>query len=199
MAIKGVQDIVVVELKKDDETGVTYAADLKKLIGAKEVGIDPQLSEGELEGDDKVLETESSISALNVTVDIAKLTLEEQAFLTGQKIVEGTLISSSDDAPPEMGLGFKAALSELASGGYRRVWLLKGKTKPIKDDYKGKTKGAVDYQTPKMDCVFTPRIHDNLLKLTSDSNAIGAVTDEEFFSTEYLNKMIGDITVKPGE
>ena len=84
MAIKGLRGFRFVELTEDTETATTYATEITKLVGARNIDMKPVLAEGELYGDDQVLESESAITAVDVTIDLTGLPLATRAKLTGQ-------------------------------------------------------------------------------------------------------------------
>lgn len=186
MALKGLRNFVVCELEKDDETGTTYATEIRRLKGARNVNMSPQLAEGELRGDDQLLESESSVSAIEVGIELASLTLEEEAFLTGNKYEGGVLKENKDAVPPEIAFGFMAPKSKTGGGGFRMVWLLKGTAKPTDEDITTK-EDNVEFQTPTLDFIFAPRLSDGELRFKADTNEEGAPTPEQFFTAAFLN------------
>lgn len=190
MAFIGLRNLVVCKLKKDDETGVEYAEELKRLPGARIVNMSPQVAEGSLYGDDQLLENESSLTAIEVNVDLASLTLEDEAYLKGHEFKNGTLIENKDDTADPLALGFMAQKSKTGGGGYRMVWLLKGTAKPTDEENQTKEEN-IEYGTPTLDLVFTPRLFDGNLRFKADTNLDDAPGEEQFFTTEYLKN--GDI------
>lgn len=187
MAVIGLRNIVVVKLEEDLETGAKYAKEIKKLNGARLVNMEPQIAEGNLYGDDQLIENESSVASLNVSIETTDLTLEEEAFLLGHKIVDGVMVENKDDAAPDIAIGFMAPKSKRSGGGFRRVWLLKCTGKPTGEEIKTK-EDNIEYQTPKIDYIATPRLFDGKYRIKSDSTDEGAPTDEDFFSTTFLEK-----------
>lgn len=184
MAIKGLRGFRFVQLTKDDETGTEYENQITKLIGARNIDIKPVLAEGELYGDDQVLDSESSISAVDVSIDLADLPLEDRAKLLGQTYENGVLIENKDATPPEIAFGFAAPKS---GGGFRMVWLLKGKMKPLEESAKTK-EDKIEYQTQVANFKFTPRLSDGHIRFIADTDEEGAPTEEEFFATEFLKE-----------
>lgn len=187
MALKGLRGFVYCKLEKDDETGTKYATEVKKLTGARNVNITPQLAEGSLYGDDQLLESESSVSAVDVSIELANLTLEEEADLTGNKLENGVLKENKDAVPPEIAFGFMAPKSKIGGGGFRMVWLLKGTAKPLTEEITTK-EDNIEYQTPTVDYTFTPRLSDGEIKFKADTNAEEAPTPEQFFTSAFLEK-----------
>ncbi len=184
--LKGLRNFVYCKLEKDDETGTTYATDVKKLKGARNVSITPQIAEGTLYGDDQLLEEESSIASLDVSIEVANLTLEEEADLTGNKLKDGVLKENKDAVAPEIALGFMAPKSQMGGGGFRMVWLLKGTAKPLTEEMSTK-EDNIEYKTPTIDYTFTPRLSDGEIKFKADTKAEGAPTPEQFFTAAFLN------------
>lgn len=194
MAIKGLRNFVVCEVEKDDSTGTTYASEVKKLIGARAVNMSPQLAEGELYGDDQLLESESAVSSIEVGFELASLSLEEEAFLTGNKYKDGVLKENKDAVPPEIAFGFMAPKSKTGGGGFRMVWLLKGTAKPLEEEFTTK-EDNIEYQTPTINYVFTPRLSDGEFRFKADTNEEGAPTPEQFFTSDFL----GDGEIEAGD
>lgn len=181
MAIKGLYGFRYCKLTEDSEATLTYDTLIKKLVGARNIKISPKTNTGELYGDDKLLETETAIGALEVEIDVAELTLQEQADILGYAFENGVLKEGRFN-PPYIAFGFSAPKS---NGGVRNTWLLKGKAEPIEEE--GKTKeDKIDFQTQKVKLKFMQRINDEQAKFKSDTDLEGAPTESEFFSTEFL-------------
>lgn len=187
MALKGLRNFVVVEIEKDDETGTVYATETKRLIGARNISMSPQLAEGALYGDDQLLESESSVSSIEVGFELASLSLEDEAFLTGNKFENGILKENKDATPPEIAFGFMAPKSKTGGGGFRMVWLLKGTAKPTDEEIATK-EDSIEFQTPTLDYVFMPRLSDGEFRFKADTKEEGAPTPEQFFTSEFLKK-----------
>lgn len=187
MAIKGLRNFRYVKLTTDDNTTVEYDTTIKKMIGAKSIKIAPKVDSAELYGDDQLLETASSLGAIEVEIDVSDLTLEERADLLGYKYENGILIEDKDFKPAEIAFGFEApkSKSKTATEAFRLVWLTKGKAEPLEEE--GKTKeDKIDFQTQKVKLKFMPRIKDGIYKITSDTDETGAPTAAEFFTVEFL-------------
>lgn len=182
MAIKGLRGFRYCKITEDTESTLTYDSSIKKLTGARNIKISPKVNTGELYGDDQLLETDSAIGAIEVEVDVAELTLEEQADLLGYEYENGVLKESKNFNPPYVSFGFEAPKS---NGGTRMQWLLKGKAEPLEEE--GKTKeDKIEFQTQKIKLKFMPRVHDGRPKFKSDTDLTGAPTVEEFFSVDFL-------------
>lgn len=185
MAITGLRGFRYCVLEKDDETTLTYSEEVKRLIGARNVKISPKADTAELYGDDQLLETASSLGAIDVEIDIADLTLEQRAELLGYEYENGVLKENKDFNPPEIAFGFMAPKSPKSGGGFRMVWLLKGKVEPLEEEAKTK-EDKIEFQTPKVKFKFMPRINDGHYKFTADTDLEGAPKETEFFTPEFL-------------
>ncbi len=182
MAIKGLRGFRYCKITEDTESTLTYDTNIKKLTGARNIKISPKVNTGELYGDDQLLETECAIGAIEVEVDVAELTLEEQADLLGYEYSNGVLKESKNFNPPYISFGFEAPKS---NGATRMQWLLKGKAEPLEEE--GKTKeDKIEFQTQKIKLKFMPRINDGRPKFKADTDLEGAPTIEEFFSVNFL-------------
>lgn len=71
MAIKGLRNFRYVKLTKDSKDELEYATEVKQLVGAKSIKIAPKVDSAELYGDDQLLETASSLGAIEVEIDVA--------------------------------------------------------------------------------------------------------------------------------
>ncbi|APF27617.1 MULTISPECIES: major tail protein [Clostridium] len=182
MAIKGLHGFRYCILTNDDVAGFEYETEIKRLIGARSIKVDNKVNDAKLYGDDQLLETASAIGSIDVDIDVADLTLEQQGELLGYKYENGVLTEDKDFNPPYIAFGFVAPKS---NGGTRMVWLLKGKMQPISGE--GKTQDdKVEFQTQKAKFIFMPRVNDGKHKHKSDTDLKGAPTEEEFFSVDFL-------------
>lgn len=182
MAIKGLRGFRFVELTEDTKIATTYADEITELVGARNIDMKPVLAEGELYGDDQVLESESALTAIDVTIDMTGLPLSTRAKLTGQKFENGVLKENKDAEAPEIAFGFIAPKS---GGGFRYVWLLKGKMKPLEESAKTK-EDKIEYQTQTANLRFTPRISDGYIRFIADTDEASTPTETQFFATAFL-------------
>lgn len=193
MALIGLRNIVVAEIEKDDESGIKYKGEVRRLKGARLVSVSPEMADGALYGDDQLLESESSVTSLNASLELASLSLEDEAFLKGHEYKNGLMLENKDDTAPDIALGFMAPKSKTGGGKFRMVWLTSGSA--IATDEEVSTKeDSIEYQTPTLDFTFKPRIFDGQYRLKADTDVEGAPTQQEFFSVEYLER---DHTLDP--
>ena len=188
MAIIGLRNLVFVALEKDDETGVKYAKELRRLKGARLVNMSPNIAEGQLSGDDQVIESESSVTSLDVSIETANLSLEDEAFLKGHTYKNGVMLENKDDSAPEIAVGFMAPKGSSAGGGFRMIWLTSGSAKASDEEYATKEGDNIEFKTPTIPYTFKPRIFDGQYRIKADTNDEGGPTAEEFFTIDYLEK-----------
>lgn len=181
-SLVGLRNFRVVKITQDDDSAITYDSTITMLKGAKTVKITPKSETAENYGDDQLLETATASSGIEVEIEVAELTLEEYALLTGAAFSNGILKETKDFNPPELALGFEASKS---NGKVRNVWLVKGKCEPIEEE--GRTKeDKLEFQSRTVKFKFMPRIHDGVTKYTADEDGTSAVTPSQFFTTTFL-------------
>lgn len=78
-----VSDIQIAKVTADPSGGTTTYGSLIDVPGAKTMGIDFAIDSKDLRGDNRLLDTNSTLTAVNVTVTHAKLNLDVMAALLG--------------------------------------------------------------------------------------------------------------------
>jgi phi13 family phage major tail protein len=180
----GLRNMVYALLTTDPDTGVaTYAAP-KPIKGAISAKINPNSSSETLFADDGPYETATTIGGISLEVNVADLTLEEQAELFGHTITaEGILIRKSSDVPPWLATGFKSLKS---NGKYRYTWLAKGKFGLPEQN--NETKGdKVSFQTPTTTGSFVKRECDDEWErhIDEDSTGFTQAMADSWFTNPY--------------
>lgn len=183
MSLTGLRGFRMVKLTEDSEGTLAYESEIKKLTGAKNIKISPKSDTAENYGDDQLLETETAMSAIEVEIEVADLTLEEYAFATGYTFENGVIKETKEFNPPYIAFGFEASKSSGVAS--RNVWLTKGKCEP--PEFEGKTKeDKIDFQSAKLKFKFMPRINDGVSKYKADTDGTSPVTSDKFFTVEFL-------------
>lgn len=133
----------------------TYSSP-KQLPGAISANINPNGSSETLFADNGPFETASTIGRIELALNVADLSLDEQAVLLGSTINNGILIRKGSDTPPWLAIGFRSLKS---NGKYRYTWLAKGKFTPPEQN--NETKGdSINFQTPTINGSFVQRESD---------------------------------------
>ena len=113
----------------------------------------------------------SALGEIEVELDLADLSLEVYAALTGHTLANGVMKSHANDVAPYVAIGFEGLK---ANGKKRWVWLLKGTFAEPDDAYK--TKGeTVEFQTQKLTGKFVVTAKNGQWKQTTDEDATGYV------------------------
>ncbi len=170
----GVRNLHVAIMNNSEIDEKDYAEPVK-LAKAINLKVTPKVNSATLYADDGPSETASSLGEIDVEVEVDKLISDRQTLILGNKKDEnGVLISSADDLPPYLALGFQVP----TTSGFKFSWLFKGKFEPISEEYK--TQGdKVDFQTPKAKATFIKRACDNRWK-ASVSNGDKGVPQSVF-------------------
>lgn len=155
----GVRTPYVAIMNNPDTDEKDYAAPVR-LAKAVSLKLSPKVNSATLYADDGPAETASVIGEIDVEFELDKVTTDKQALILGNKIdSNGVLISSTDDTPPYLALGFQISTTAMN----KFTWLYKGKFEQMDEDIK--TQGEkIDYQTPKVKATFLKRACDNRWK-----------------------------------
>lgn len=132
----GCDNLVYAPLVSDTGSAATWGT-VVALPGVKSIDINPNASEETLFLDDGPAETATSLGKIEVGINRNDLTTAEKAALLGHTVdSKGALVSSGNDIPPWVAIGFRTLKS---NGKYRYVWLYKGKF--LEPEDKNETKG----------------------------------------------------------
>lgn len=153
----GLRNVVYAKLVDDPETGLaTYEAP-KSIPGAISANINPNASNDTLFADDGPYETATTIGQISLELNVADLTLDQQADLLGHTLSGGVLVRKGADTPPWIAVGFKSLKS---NGSYRYTWLAKGKFNLSEQN--NQTRGdSINFNTPTISGSFVKRECDD--------------------------------------
>lgn len=118
--IIGMKDIYIANVIQNDTTGYKTDKPIKfaPAMGAK---ITTKSNIVNFYGDDTIQQSISSLSEVNLELDVACLSLEQIAMLYGQKIDKnGVLLDNGNDMGTSVAIGFRSKLSD---GKYQFTWL----------------------------------------------------------------------------
>jgi phi13 family phage major tail protein len=179
----GLKNLHYAVLNEDTKASLKYDK-VKEIPGTIAASINPSVSDDEVYADDQLWDTFSSLGKIEVEIEVVDLPLAVRAEILGNTIKDGVLIENKSDKPPFIALSFEA---EKRDGTFQKLWLLKGKAKPISEDYATK-KGSGDKKTPKMKLTFMPLVHNGDWKHTADQTV-----DNDY--ADWFDKVPGDMTV----
>lgn len=177
--IVGLEKLYAAKILKDDESGVEFDTP-KYLPGIKEIALKPNISTEPFYAENIEWLSETTLANVEVEVDIADLSDEDEAFLLGHKLAkEGGIIKSANDIAPDVALLFKA---NKGKGENRYQILYKGNFSTSDDSYKGK-EGKSEFQSRKLKASFAPLRHNKMwmYKIDSDSPNVPEGLDKTFF------------------
>lgn len=182
----GLEKLYVAKITKDDSTGAAF--DIPKyLAGVKEIAIKPKVTVDEFYAENMLWLSDTTLANIDVEVNIADLTDEDEAFLLGHKLAaEGGIIYDEGDVAPEVAILFKATKG---NGKGRFQILYKGKFSISDEDYKGK-EGKSNFQAKKLKASFAPLHFNGMWKYKVDEDSANAPTDlnTKFFASVIIPK-----------
>lgn len=181
----GCRDVVFAKMKEDIATGTTYDTDIRSAPGVIEIALTSQNTNESLGADDIALyETMASLDGFEVSITLASLGADGQAFLLGSTVDQnGVLVEGAADNPPYVAMGFKTARSD---GTDDYVWLYKGRFVQGDATFRTKEQGTVNWQTPVLTGTFLPRVSDKAMRATVNSaDTASQAILESFFNAVY--------------
>jgi len=183
MAVIGIERLYYSKVLSDTNSGATFGTPIY-LPDVQEIKISPKTSTAKLYAGN-ILNTQiTTLSDIEVSIDLANLTNAQTADLLGQTIAtEGGVISKSTDVAPYVALLFVANKSD----GYKRYGVLyKGKFDLNDDAAKGQ-EGKVDFQTAGLKSIFQPLMYNKAWKYFVDSNDANCPAD---IDTTWFNAVV---------
>lgn len=189
----GVRNPYVAIMNNPDVDEKDYKTPVK-LAKAVALKLSPKVNSATLYADDGPAETASVIGEIDVELELDKLTTDKQALILGNKIdSNGVLISSTDDTPPYLALGFQISTTAMN----KFTWLYKGKFEQPDEDIK--TQGEkIDYQTPKAKATFLKRGCDNRWKasvVAGNPSVTQTIIDNWFKAVYEATNDLSELTV----
>ncbi|MGM7635634.1 major tail protein [Bacillus sp. Hm123] len=163
----GLKNVHVAKLLKDEKGMPTTYEAPEYLAPALSVQVSPNSSSAVLHADDGPSETGTTISGIELSINIKDLTSEQQSLLLGNKIdANGAVISKTTDESPYVAIGYEVTRND---GKSHYVWLYKGMFR--ENEATHNTKGeSIEFQTPTLTANFIKRDFDDAWKYTLRSN-----------------------------
>jgi phi13 family phage major tail protein len=163
----GLKDVHYAVLTDDDpDLGVATYDSPESIIGAITANINPNPSMETLFADDGPSEVATTIGQIELELSATGLNMAVQAVLLGHTISGGIMERNSEDVPPWVAVGFRSLKS---TGGYRYIWLLKGKFSVPEQSIE--TKGdSINFQPLTIRGNFVKRDCDDLWMREADSD-----------------------------
>ena len=147
--------------------------------GLRSVGVEVSQETNTLFADDGPYATETGAPEITVSIELAELSLEDQAALLGHTYdsTNKTLTSKTSDSAPYVAIMFAGTTSD---GGNRGVKLYKGKFSEPNDDYQTKEENT-EWQPQTIEGKFVALKNNSAYKFAQDF-ASGASMDTFFAS-----------------
>jgi phi13 family phage major tail protein len=163
----GMKDLFYATLLEDPKGGLTTYAPPKSLAGAVTGNLNPNGSITPFFSDDGPSVVVTSQGLLELELGIDALEKEVAAEIFGWRIdANGVLLEGDSANQPYLALGWR---SETTDGGYKYVWLYKGKIQPPSEEYQ--TKGeSVEIKSGSLNASFIKRDSDGEKKVSVHSN-----------------------------
>lgn len=178
MATIGLRDVYYALLTDDPLNGSPVYEAPVKMAGAISANVNPNASNATLFADDGPFDTAATIGEISLELNMADLTLEQQAVLLGHTVSNGVLKKKAGDVPPWVAIGFRTLKS---NGKYRYYWLNKGKFALPEEDIQ--TKGdSIEFQTPTISGSFVKRTCDDEWQRVGDEDSTGFDPSDWFTS-----------------
>ena len=184
-SIYGLDRAVIAPIISDTESGTIYGA-VEPITGAIDASITPGNTDPEIQYADNdefdVLYPDPEIA---VAVELTALPLSVQASISGHVIdANGVMAKKAGDTPPYYALGFRGKRRD---GGDRYTWLLKGRAKPVAEQYHTTEGKTVTRQTGKVEFTFIKRSSDGLYQFSADLGLNGFTSEKAatFLATVY--------------
>lgn len=167
----GLKDVVIAPVMTDTSEGTSYG-EVQPVAGAIDMSITPSNADPDVQyADDIEYDVVNPDPEIAVAMEFTQLPLKIQADLEGHKLDDnGVLVQTAGDTPAYYAIGGK---SELRDGGYRYVWLLKCRAKPITETYHTKEGQTITRQTGKIEFTAIKRASDNRYQFKADEGQNG--------------------------
>lgn len=169
----GVSNLVVWPLTTDPAPGgkATYGSP-RQMPGVISANINPNASTSTLFADDGPYESASTQGDISLELNMAELSLEDQAFLLGHEVEDGVLVRKGSDSPPTVAVAFRSLKS---NGKYRYTTLTKGKFSLPEQSNQTKS-DSIEWNTPTITGAFVKRTCDDQWQRQADEEDEAAAT-----------------------
>lgn len=182
MAIIGVSKLhyAIMTQEETADTAPVYGTP-KRLVGVNSVSVSPENDTATLYGDNQALATHTNTRQRNITLEIARMPLEDQAALLGYDYNSATkLMSVLDDATaPNVALMYEEDTDE------GKIWykcFYKGKFAPSNED--SNTRGeSLEYGLHSLEGTFVARIDNKKVYDVKEADATDTTTATSWYAS----------------
>ena len=184
-SVVGLSNFVLAPVVSDTESETIYGA-VAPVEGAIDVSVTPENADPDIQyADDTEYDVLYPDPQITAAVELAALPLDMQSNIGGHRIdANGVMVRIAGDTPPYYALGFKAKRRD---GGDRYTWLLKGRAKPVTEQYHTQEGETITRQTGKVEFTFIKRTSDGQYHNSADVGMNGFTPEKAatFLATVY--------------
>lgn len=182
MAVIGLSDLHYAIMKQEDTATTAPVYDTpKRLIGVNSVSRSPQNETATLYGDNQALATVTKTKEEQLSFEVARMPLEDQAALLGRTYDSATkkMSATADDAAPYVAIMYALDTDE----GKRWLYVFyKGKFAPANDDANTQG-GSLEFGLHNAEGTFVSRINDKKTYDVIEIDSTDTTTANSFFAS----------------
>lgn len=173
-----VQNVHLAEITKSPEGAITHSKP-EHVVGAMQIGRNPQLATGQLYGDGKITHDTSRKVRYEINVDLNKLPTKWRRYMEGVKVTTGVESGTSKDEPNPFAIGWEV---EKTGGEKELIWFVYCLANPIQETTR-QSEDNINYST---DSITISALEDDTLGrfytfIDSEDEEITPVMVENFF------------------
>lgn len=174
--IKNIRKLYVSKIESEVDGVPTYGT-MKYIPGLREITVTPGVEQGEFYAEGSLAETESTLSKVEVSVNVSDVAPDDYIFLTGAKASEqGGFIDNANDESPYIALHYEKVLS---GGVIEYATLYKGRlSKP--EDSAATQEGSPNYQPKSLSGTFMTIGNGDWRHVVRDNDAKYKELDSSF-------------------
>lgn len=166
--IIGCRDLHIAKLVADPVGGEPVYEEPVKVPSLINISISDTVEQSKFYSDDTIEQSFNKTSGKEVNIELGYITNELEALITGKEIDEnGVLIQSSDNAPIEVALLFRAPKSK--DGAFRYLCLYRGTLSRTESEFNTQ-EDSVESSTVSLTGTFIPLLSNGQIAATADSD-----------------------------
>lgn len=169
----GLQGFHVAKMVDDQAGGTASYEEILAVPHIRQIAIKAQNSSATLYADNQVVDSASTTSEYELTIDVAALPLEYKAYLLGHELKDGVMTASKEDVSPYFAVMFE---STKKNGKKRYCKFLK--VQFSEPDESPQTKAdSLQYNTPSLTAKAIYRTSDGVAYKQADEETTGFTSE----------------------
>ena len=182
-----VQNVHLAEITKSPEGEITFGIP-EHVVGAMQIGRNPQIASGQLYGDGKISHETSRKVRYELNVDLNKLPTKWRRYMEGVKVTTGVESGTSKDEPNPFAIGWEV---EKTGDQKELVWFVYCLANPIQETTR-QSEDNINYST---DSITISALEDDSLGrfytlIDSEDEEITPEMVENFFKKVQIDDAI---------